>query len=409
MDADVVVIGAGAAGLAAASELVAAGRTVVVLEARDRIGGRVHTDREFAGFPVERGAELLQARRSPSYELARDAGLTAVPAMASWRGRVLDGDRIRGLLPWAMPAALRWAGVVRAVRQADQRPDESLTDLLDRRGANPRMLRMAEGLANDACTTVDALSVHELANMLRGGEETAGQARVAEGFDRVLTHLADRCTIVLSSPVSAVHWSRDGVRVEADRDYEARAAVVALPLGVLQTGVPRFVPELPAAKREAIAGLVMHPGMKVLLRFREPLWAPKLSYLLLTEDVPVVWPPRRGKPVLTAFVMGARAAALRTPPGPVERVLGALGRGIGRDVRRELVAAETVDWGADPWTRGGYSSAPPGRTHLRQVLAQPCPPLLFAGEATDTTGPGTVSGALRSGTRAATEALHRAG
>jgi monoamine oxidase len=326
--------------------------------------------------------------------------------MSSTRARVLDGGTIRGVLPWALPATVRWAGVVRDLRRAQQRPDESLADLLERRGANPKLLRMGHGLANDACTRLDALSVHELSNMLRGAEETRGQARVVDGFDRLMGHLAKGCTILMRRPVSAVHWSPRGVRVEADRDYEARVAIVTLPLGVLQTGVPRFVPELPPAKREAITQLRMHPGMKVLLRFRQPLWPPSMTYLLLTEDVPVVWPPRRGEPVLTAFVMADRAAALRTPPGPVERVLTALGRAFGENLRRHLVASETVDWGEDPWTRGGYSSAPPGRTHLRQALAEPCSPLLFAGEATDTISPGTVSGALRSGNRAAAEALH---
>jgi len=182
-----------------------------------------------------------------------------------------------------------------------------------------------------------------------------------------------------------------------------------VPLGVLRAGVPRFVPELPRAKRAAIDGLAMHAGMKVLLRFRTAPWPPGTSFVLLDEAVPVVWPPRDGAPILVAFVMGPRADALKTAPGPVERVVSSLASVWGDDVGRSLVAADVADWGADPRTRGGYSSAPPGAVAQREALAAPCEALLFAGEATDSLAPGTVSGAWRSGRRAAEQALSRLG
>jgi monoamine oxidase len=179
---------------------------------------------------------------------------------------------------------------------------------------------------------------------------------------------------------------------------------VTVPLGVLKAGAIRFHPELPPTVRAAVDGLAMGAGTKVLLRFRARLWPRGMSFLLLDDEVPAVWPPHRDAPLLTAFVMGPRAERLRRPPGPVERVLAALARA-WPEARRELAAAEVVDWGADPWTRGGYSSAPPGAEGLRAALAAPCGPLRFAGEATDERSPGTVSGALRSGVSAAEEAL----
>jgi monoamine oxidase len=386
--ADVVVIGAGAAGLAAAAELAEAGRSVVVLEARDRIGGRVHTDRGLAGFPVERGAELLQGSGSPSRVLAEAAGLATVPAMGRWGGRVVDRGRTRRLLPWMVPALGQLARLQREVGRAEAGPDQSLGELLRRHHASARTWRIATGIANDACADLDGLSVQQLARSLRHGEETGQQARVADGFDRLLDHLAKGVRVVCQAPVTEVVWSVAGVRIDAGRTYTAGRAIVTVPLGVLKAGLPRFSPELPTAKREAVTGLAMHPGTKVLLRFREPLWPARTSFVLVDDDVPVVWPPRDGAGVLNAFVMGPRAAALRAPPGPVERVLAALAKAWGEEPRRGLVAAEVVDWGADRWTRGGYSVAPPGRAHLRGVLAEPCGTLLFAGEATDELGPG---------------------
>jgi monoamine oxidase len=403
VDADVIVVGAGAAGLAAARRVTAAGRRALVLEARDRIGGRVHTDRTFAGVPVEFGAEFVHGGRAGSAAAARAAGLATTPAMSLWRGRVADAGRIRRLAPWLAATAWQYAGLIRAVHAGGAGPDESLGDLLRRRGAGERVRRLAAGVANDACAGVDGISVHYLSRVLRTGEETGRQARVAPGYDRVIAHLAEGSRIVRNAPVTAVTWGPDGVRVEAGRTWTAARAVVTVPLGVLRAGVVRFGPPLPAATQRAIAGLAMHPGTKVLLRFARRWW-PAHSYTLLDPGVPVLW-PHPDAPVLTAFVMGSAAAALREPPGPVERVLAALPAGWREPARRELRDTRVVDWGADPWTCGGYSSEPPGSAGLRAALATPCGPLHMAGEATDDAAPGTVSGALRSGERAATEAL----
>jgi monoamine oxidase len=265
--------------------------------------------------------------------------------------------------------------------------------------------RLADLVANGMGTTLDLLGAREVGRNFAQGEERGGDARVAEGYDRLEDHLAAGRTVVAAMPVEAVTLSDRGVRIEAGRTWTARAAVVAVPLGVLRAGVPRFAPVLPPAKRAAIEGLAMHGGAKVLLRFRAAFWPAGMSFVLVDEAVPVVWPPRDKEPVLVAFVMGRRAEALRAPPGPVERVLSSLAVAWGDEVRRSLVAADVADWGAEPWTRGGYSSAPPGVGSERDALAAPCGALFFAGEATDPVGPGTVSGAWRSGRRAADEVL----
>lgn len=186
--------------------------------------------------------------------------------------------------------------------------------------------------------------------VLEARERIGGRVR---GYDRLMEHLAAAVSVVRESPVVTITWSDDGVSVEAGRAYTGRAAIVTVPLGLLKAGVLRFVPSLPVAIQEAIDTLTMHPGMKVLLRFREPLWPAGTSYVVVDDHVPVVWPPRDGAGVLLAFVMGSRAEALREAPGPVERVLSALAAVWGDEPRRTLVAVDVVDWDADPWTRGG--------------------------------------------------------
>ena len=144
----------------------------------------------------------------------------------------------------------------------------------------------------------------------------------------------------------------------------------------------------------------MAPALKVLLRFREPFWPRRASFIVLDRSFPV-WPAGDPHPVLVAFITGARATALA--PNPVAGCLDALASSFGREVRDLLVASDVADWTADPWTRGGYSTVPPGATDARHRLAEPLGALHFAGEATDLAAPGTVGGALRSGERAADE------
>jgi monoamine oxidase len=405
VDADIIVVGAGASGLAAAARIRAAGKRPLVLEARDRLGGRIDTDREFAGFALECGAELIHGRRSRSRQLVRLAGLRCAPALGLWYGRVAEGGQLRRIIPWLLGCGWGVVGLTRELKR-DRAGDESLAAVLDRREASRHLRRLLSTLANSAGATPGHLSARDLGRFLTRNEETGGDWRLLDGYDSVPAHLAVGIALLRNEVVTSVDWSSSrAVRVDASRSYWARAVIVTVPLGVLKAGRLRFQPALPRPAQDAVAGLEMSGGMKVILRFSALQWPRQMSFLVLDEAVPVVWPPRPGAPVLTAFVMGQRADALRAPPGAVERVLRALDPVLGLAARRSLVDALVIDWGADPFTMGGYSSVPPGSFGLRAQLADHAGSLLFAGEATDELAPGTVSGAIRAGERAAEQAL----
>jgi monoamine oxidase len=206
---------------------------------------------------------------------------------------VVDRGRTRRLLPWLLPALGQLARLQREVGRAAGGPDQSLAALLRRQHPGARTWRIATGIANDACADPDGLSVHQLAGALRHGEETGPQARVVDGFDRLLQHLAKGVTVVCQAPVTEVAWSPAGVRVDAGRTYSARAAIVTVPLGVLKAGLPRFSPELPAAKREAVSGLAMHPGTRCCCDSgnRCGRRGPALSWWTTTSR----WSGRRGR------------------------------------------------------------------------------------------------------------------
>ncbi|MFO7276908.1 MAG: NAD(P)/FAD-dependent oxidoreductase [Pseudomonadota bacterium] len=427
-DFDVVVIGAGAAGLAAAATLAQAGCSVLLLEARDRVGGRIWTRNE-PGIPVplELGAEFIHGRAQITFDLLQRAGIPALDAHHEhWIAR--DGrlqlmeDRFR-----------RIAQVLAAAR--DLKPDEDLSvaDFLERvrdpsnADACDAIRRMAEGF--DAADPARA-SVRAIAEEWSSATGTdAPQFRPLGGYARVLEPLIaalDRSgvTLRLSTAVHTVDWSSDGVRIEAtslaqNLSASVRCAIVTLPLSILQQAesAVRFVPALDE-KRDALEGLSMGPVVKLVLRFRTPFWESReplrdASFFHAPDaDFPTFWNalPLRA-PVLTAWAGGPRAERLKglALPELVDRAVRSaaaiFGRGI--DIAGELEAAWYHDWQRDPFARGAYSYVNTGCEAARRSLARPLGGrLFFAGEATDWEGEAaTVAGALQTGMRAAREVL----
>ncbi|HKG95260.1 MAG TPA: NAD(P)/FAD-dependent oxidoreductase [Gemmatimonadaceae bacterium] len=450
MPHDVIVIGAGVAGLSAARELRRAGARVLVLEARDRVGGRIHTHRDpdRLAVPVELGAEFIHGGAPETMALADEAGLVACD-IAGERFLVQGRGSARRLEQ--LDDAF-WQRIGRILGRLDpeREPDRSFAAFL-RAEAGAERLAKDRRLARDFVQgfhAADARRVSERA-LADGGnpaedEEEQRIGRFLDGYDRVPAWLArdlGRGALRLGTVVRRVVWRRGEVMVEArglaagsrTQRFRARAAVVTLPLGVLQArppaaGAVAFDPPLPAATRQAIAGLAMGPVVRVTFAFRERFWEDdsllgrrgeggrlaRMSFLHTHDrDLPVWWTayPARA-PLLVGWVGGPAAARLaRLGRRALEaRALGALARQLG--VRRARLAplvagCWTHDWMRDPYSRGAYSYALVGSSDAAAELARPVErTLYFAGEAADPEGrTGTVEGALATGKRAAGETL----
>jgi len=430
---DIIVIGAGAAGLAAAAALVQAGRSVLLLEARDRIGGRIWTRTEPGlSVPVEMGAEFIHGRAAITRTLLAKAGAGVVESADShWTLQQGELKARNGF----------FAQVQAAVRNSDvlAKRDMSFDTFLDRhlaRVLTPQARSFARMMAEgfDAADTARA-SARAIAAEWTG--DTLGSAptsRPANGYASLLAALmaplhSGRLRLQLQTMVQAVRWSKGSVEVAGrflGRGFKAhsRCLVVGLPLGVLQrpagaAGAVRFTPAL-IAKRQALRGLASGPVMKLLLRFASPFWEAlhggryrDASFFHVPDAlVPTFWTsaPARA-PLLVAWAGGPRAQRLTAGAAPAEiarRAMASLQALFGKsvDIAGELEGYYYHDWQRDPYARGAYSYVSVGAGDARASLARPlAATLFFAGEATDADEGGTVTGALRSGVRAAREVL----
>lgn len=434
--AEVVVLGAGLAGLAAADELAEAGLGVAVLEARGRPGGRVLTRRdESAALPVELGAELVR-EGGETWRLLEDAGAALLPVSGThWLargGHPVPVDDFRAKL---RPVLERLSAGV-----SDRPLAEALAECCaGERWEEPRRL-LAHYVQGYHAAAVDRLSTRWLLEAERSEPGGAGgEHHALSGCGRAVELLAARVSaraaLHTSTVAGELSWRRGRVEVRARGAVEtlrARAAVVTLPLGVLLAppgaeGAVRFHPE-PREALGAARELEMGSVVKVVLRFRDRFWeeaaeragggrAPRMKFLHAEDDGRTWWTmePARA-PLLVAWTGGpaARRLAGRTEEEKVEEAVGSLARALGlprEEVRVRLEGWHAHDWQADPFSRGAYSWVPAGAAEAHAALARPVEgTLFFAGEATVGGGRNaTMDGALHSGRRAAREVLRALG
>jgi monoamine oxidase len=415
---DVIILGAGAAGLTTARDLTAAGMHVLLLEARDRIGGRILTQPTPHG-PIELGAEFVHGAVEEILGLARQAGL---PLRETDRGAPRSSEE------GDAPVRDIFSAIDAVLAHASRGEDESFQHLVDRADVDPeikaRSLGLVEGYhaADPAKMSVQSLLDNTAADEQPGSER---QFRFVQGYHGLVTALSDpivreRFTLQLGTVATSIAWEPRHVvvRTAAGAAITAPRLVVTVPLGVLKAGAITFSPRLPD-KEDALRRLEMGDAVRVSLQFEGDRWAGGDSFsaggFLMTGEAPFpVWwisqPPPW--PVITGWAGGRRAQAL-TQVGEAERVhaaIEALAAAIGADVshvRQDLRGGFSHDWRSDPFARGAYSYAGVGGRHAGTELATAVDAtLFFAGEATQSDGRNaTVHGAIASGQRAAAQVL----
>lgn len=428
---DTIVIGAGMSGVTAARMLTDAGHRVVVLEGRDRVGGRMHTDRE-AGFAVDRGASWIHGiDGSPLWDLVQALRIPTIEyTVGSFQvgGRPIenfDGDG----RPMGADAAAQWIEDVDAVDRllveeiGASSPGDTYLDVteraLDRSGLAPERIddirEFFRHRVEEQCGAwIGDLDAHGLDEDAIDGDEVI----FPHGYDEVPRRIGAGLDIRLGTTVTKIVRTSGGVVVHAvDGEFTAEQVVVTVPLGVLKAGSIEFEPALPDAVAGPLARLGMGVFNKVFLQFDERFWNED-SYVLraLGEagehwhswyDVSAV----SGLPTLLTFAAGPFGRRMQELPdeevvADVLRSLRALyGTAVG-----EPRAHWVTHWGQDEFSHGSYSHLALGSTHHdHDDLAGPVDGVLhFAGEATWGDEPATVGAAYYSGHRAAERILGRA-
>jgi monoamine oxidase len=413
--ADVIVIGGGVAGLQAARELSNAGLKITLLEARDRLGGRIWTLPR-AGYPVELGAEFIHGRPDDILRLVAEAGLRSAP---------VEGEFISKRAGHWIQSGETWTEINRIFDGISSRaPDQSFLKYVQSVQASAEAKHQALGFVEGYhAADPEKVSVHWLSRTMKA-EEAIGEMsfRLVDGYQGLVRALAERidrshCKIHMQTAVVEVSWRRGEVKIAAGTNqFHAPRAIITVPLSVLKSGSIRFVPSLPG-KTAAMELLDTGPALRVSLCFRNRFWESRdelrdVSFVFSDDqDFPTWWTSLPlPYPTLTGWAAGSYAAALASHPEAwvVARALKSLGRILEmqiEDLRHLLEDAFVHDWQTDPFARGAYSYALTGGANAAQTLAEPVEQtLFFAGEATDSEGRnGTVHGAIASGSRVARE------
>jgi monoamine oxidase len=384
-DADILIVGAGAAGLAAARECQRLGKSFILVEARDRTGGRVFTDTTL-GEPFDAGARYIHwAERNPWADVARDIGVATSPDISA-------------------PGGFRFYANGKPVSEADRsvrrQAFAALSRLLDDDPSGVPDISLADEAAAHGNAFADAAG--GLARMALGEEPERVSARdyarlwsgadlvVPGGYGALVTAYGAGLRVLLSTPVTAIRWDGQGIAAETNGGtIRANAAIVTVPPTVLAAGAIRFIPDLPADTRGALAGLGAGALTKIGLKFDGARFdLPENSDVFEIEDAGATydfecWTFGRNLVVANFGGDHARRITADGNKAAIAAALEAFVCVVGGDARKSFAAGSAHAWHRDSFSLGCYSHCLPGHAGARAKLAEPIANrIFFAGEAT---------------------------
>ena len=413
---DVVVVGAGSAGLAAAKTLQEAGLEVVILEAADRIGGRAFTDTATFGVPFDRGCSWLHhADRNPYMPMAEAWGYDTLYHDPYGETMLIDGGEPSGQQWDAYGDA--WRAINKALAEAGQNGlDVAASTVIDNTIPWTGVCQTWMGPMSMGVDFKD-LSTRDLWE----ADGTIPNYRIKEGFGTLVARYGADAPFVLNTPVSAIDWSGDGVTVESTAGtVRARAAIVTVSTGVLGAGIIRFTPELPDWKQDAIHNVPMGLLAKIPLLMDGTRLGVRpndmLAYWVPDQPLPakacyfLAWPFNTD--LLIGFVGGTFGFELSAAghDTAVDFATAELVKLFGEDARTSIIKGDFTDWANDAWTLGGYAATRPGHADARDDLARAVGErVFFAGEAVAGPFIATCGGAYLSGQQVAIEVAEQLG
>jgi len=407
---DVVIVGAGAAGVAAARRVAAAGRRYVLIEAADHVGGRCITDIRTFGVPFDRGAHWIHLPdTNPLTKLTPRGGIEIYPAPASQKVRIGRRYAREGELEDFLAAQVR---ATRAIGDAARKADVACAQALPNDLAEWRST--VEFVLGPFASGKDLAQLSAL-DFARAAERYAN-AFCRQGFGALLAALAEGLAVQLSTPATTIDTTRN-VAVETPKGtISARAAVVTVSTNVISGGRVRFVPDLPRRQLDAFGRLSLGSYDHIALSLTGNPLGLETDDLVFEKSADThtaaMLANVSGSPLCLIEVGGAfgRDLSAQGENAMVDFAGEWLARLYGADVKKSIDRASATRWNNDGWTLGAFSAAAPGGESMRRILSEPIRDAVwFAGEAAHETLWGTVGGAWESGERAADAVLRKLG
>lgn len=419
---DVIVVGAGMSGLSAATQLVTAGKKILVLEGRDRVGGRMSPG-DLLGQPVDLGAQWLEGvKNNPIAPLCQQLNITNVHARGKIRLFDSQGnknsqkqyDKIEAL---AEKVFNKTESLVNNEEFEDSL-GKAVRYVLAKKSLDPATSELVNWYLETEYGSEEAANLDDisLSGYWNSEDSFSGGYRLfPNSYAELAIKYAEGLPIQLNSAVKEINYSGSEVTVRCiDGNYSTDKIIITLPLGVLKNDSVQFTPELPVTKREAINSLGMGLANKVILRFPEVFWPTKTDYFGYSGSIAgkfcswVNQYPYSGQAILSLWSHGQFAEQLEQQSDAecVSAATAVIKKIFGKKYQ-EPVASIVTRWRQDPFTGGSYSYLPPGSSSSSfDAIARPVGnKLFFAGEATEPVHTATVHGAYLSGQRAAAEVI----
>ncbi|MDB5260655.1 MAG: FAD-dependent oxidoreductase [Candidatus Nomurabacteria bacterium] len=425
----IVVIGAGASGLMAARELSKLGKKIIVLEARDRVGGRILplSEEEF-GYEAQGGAEFIHGDSPVTKELIKEAGLSIVDMAGGEIFNLRNGELTKSLGgPTGDPIFLQYKEEI-IQKLGEIKEDVPISIFLEKNFKDESYSQLREWVV-DMAEGYDVADINKISTFALRDEWLSGgewkQGRIKEGYGKLLSYLRSACEktgveIILNKKVISVIHGGYGIRVSCEDGtiFSGDKVIVTVPLPVI-TSI-QFIPEIPK-KIKAISDIGFGSVIKVLIRFKTPWWnnawgkdLSKMTFLLLNEEIRSWWTQYpETHPVLTGWIVGKNTEKYKNAPDAeiLNLEIESLSRILKvseENIRKQIITAKVINWPADPYTLGAYSYATPETLAAIKELTTPLNnKVYFAGEALYTGhDTATVEGALSSGKEVAERILN---
>lgn len=426
MDADVLIVGAGAAGLMAARELSRAGKKILILEARDRIGGRIYplSEAEF-GYPAQGGAEFVHGDAPITNNLGKDIGLTFTHGVEWWDVRDTEEPVLISHASHLDKVTPNDHLIIEKLKELTD--DIPVTDFLEKYfpGGEHRELRY---ITQERIKGYDAADPKRASAFALREEMTDKSAwrqhNIKEGYGKLLDYFASEChkygvAIELGKKVETVDWGGKNIQIicEDAKVYRGAQLLLTVPVSVIPE--INFMPALPK-KKEAAKHIGYGPVVKTLIRFKSKWWRgvreqkfEKMFFMFSKEKIPTWW-TQYPEPhtTLTGWAAGPQAAALESKSG--EEIFEIALRSLSNifkihidELHAQVVIYKVNNWIKDPFAKGGYSySTPESEASIEELLTSVENKIYFAGEAINLGGMvATVEAALQSGKDAAVKVL----